>query len=201
MASAGLGPSFGQRDWACGPHCKVETQGPNGPGDPMSYISPPPPLICTQHPGTNQGLKDTNYPRSPVGRYWVIKRFINAPLKGEFYLAIWFSRHHCLMIYELRGRAWQLQWGFIEFLAPYLLNAIYSSFGSYIQFLLSLFFTFYILDFSNSRSIEHTFFMCSSSSLEHLFFLGPTVSSLCLSFHSLFFFQFSLVLSLRTLVQ
>ena len=41
MASAGLGPSFGQRDWACGPHYKVETQGPNGPGDPMPYNSPP----------------------------------------------------------------------------------------------------------------------------------------------------------------
>ena len=54
MASAGLGPSFGQRDWACGPHYKVETQGPNGPGDPMPYNSPP--LIYTQHPGTNQGL-------------------------------------------------------------------------------------------------------------------------------------------------
>ena len=43
MASAGLGPSFGQRDWACGPHYKVETQGPNGPGDPMPYNRPPPP--------------------------------------------------------------------------------------------------------------------------------------------------------------
>ena len=39
MASTGLGPSFGQRDWACGQHCKVEAQGLNGPGDPMSYIN------------------------------------------------------------------------------------------------------------------------------------------------------------------
>ena len=38
MALAGLGPSFGQRDWACRPQCKVEVQDPNGSGDPMSYI-------------------------------------------------------------------------------------------------------------------------------------------------------------------
>ena len=38
MALAGLRPSFGQRDWARGPQCKVEVQGPNGSGDPMSYI-------------------------------------------------------------------------------------------------------------------------------------------------------------------
>ena len=41
MALAGLGPSFRQRDCAHEPHCKVEVQGPNGPGDPMLYINPP----------------------------------------------------------------------------------------------------------------------------------------------------------------
>ena len=34
MASVGLGPSFGQRDWYHGPHGRVEVHGPSGPGDP-----------------------------------------------------------------------------------------------------------------------------------------------------------------------
>ena len=37
MALTGLGPNYGQKDWARGLHCKVEVQGPNGPRDPMSY--------------------------------------------------------------------------------------------------------------------------------------------------------------------
>ena len=45
-------------------------------------------------------------------------------------------------------------------------------------------------------SLGHTSFVRSSSSLEYHFSLKPIVSSLCLSLHSLFFFQFSFNLSL-----
>ena len=38
MALRGLGPNFGQKDWAHGLHCKVEVHGPNGPRDLMPYI-------------------------------------------------------------------------------------------------------------------------------------------------------------------
>ena len=33
MASAGLGPSFGQRSWNHGPYCRVEVRGASGPRD------------------------------------------------------------------------------------------------------------------------------------------------------------------------
>ena len=46
MASTGLGPNFGQKDWARGLHCKVEVQGPNGPGYHLLYINPPPLDLC-----------------------------------------------------------------------------------------------------------------------------------------------------------
>ena len=39
MALAGLRPSFGQRGWGHGPHCRVEVQGPSGLGDPVPYIN------------------------------------------------------------------------------------------------------------------------------------------------------------------
>ena len=59
---------------------------------------------------------------------------------------------------------------------------------------------FYILHPLNSLSVEHTTFVRSSSTLEHHSFLGLPISPLYLSFYSLIFFQFYIVLSLRTLV-
>ena len=38
MASTGLGPRFGQRDWNHGSHCRVEVHGPSGPRDPYIYF-------------------------------------------------------------------------------------------------------------------------------------------------------------------
>ena len=37
MALASLGPSFGRRGRGYGPYCRVEVQGPSGPGDHVSY--------------------------------------------------------------------------------------------------------------------------------------------------------------------
>ena len=36
VASAGLGPNFGQRGWNHGPHCRVEVHGPSRPRDPCA---------------------------------------------------------------------------------------------------------------------------------------------------------------------
>ena len=36
MASASLGPSFGQRGWYHGPHNRVEVHGLSGPRDPFA---------------------------------------------------------------------------------------------------------------------------------------------------------------------
>ena len=170
-----------------------------GLGSFTPYISPP--LICVWSPRMNQGHKDRNSSGSPTGRYLAVERLINAPLKDALYLAASFSHHHYLTVSEPRWRAWQLPWRFIGFPASHLLNVIYSPIGSYKQFSLNLFFTFYILHSSNSLSAEHTPFVHSSSNPEHFLSLEPTISSLCLFFYSFFVFQFSLNLSLGILVQ